>query len=93
MNTKKHVLSGLALVLVFVPAAVAQNPKGPRRHAGHAAHDAITLDAKPTTIVYANVTTLSGRLSGAHRPQRRAAPLAATPRPPTATATSRPPRR
>jgi hypothetical protein len=65
MNTK-HVLSGLAVALVFVPAAVAQNPNkpAPPTPVTPPTPTAITLDAKPTTIVYANVTTLSGRLSG-----------------------------
>ena len=65
MSTKKHVLSALALALVFVPAAVAQNPKKPAPPTPVTPPTtALTLDAKPTTIVYANVTTLSGRLSG-----------------------------
>ena len=65
MSTKKHVLSALALALVFVPAAVAQNPKKPAPPTPVTPPtSALTLDAKPTTIVYANVTTLSGRLTG-----------------------------
>src|ERR1044072_5136001 len=65
MSTKKHVLAALALALVFVPVAVAQNPKKPAPPTPVTpATTALTLDAKPTTIVYANVTTLSGRLSG-----------------------------
>jgi hypothetical protein len=65
MSTRKHVLSALALALVFVPAAVAQNPKKPAPPTPVTPPTtALTLDAKPTTIVYANVTTLSGRLTG-----------------------------
>jgi len=64
MNTK-HVLSGLALALVFVPAAVAQKPKpAPATPVTPPASTAISLAADPGTIIYANATTLSGRVTG-----------------------------
>jgi hypothetical protein len=65
MNTK-HLICGLALGLAFVPAAAAQNakPPAPPTPITPPTRAAITLDAKPTTIIYSGVTALSGRLSG-----------------------------
>ena len=55
---RKHLMCGsLGLVLALVPAAAAQNPK-PKGATG------VSLDAKPTTLVYSATTTLSGRVSG-----------------------------
>ena len=62
----KYVLSALALALAFVPAAAAQKPKAPAppTPVTPPTKNAITLSAKPSTIVFSGVTTLSGRLSG-----------------------------
>lgn len=67
-----HIIAGLALALAFVPAAAAQKPKPPKPPAPPApatpitppTGTAITLNAKPATIVFSGVTVLSGRLSG-----------------------------
>jgi hypothetical protein len=62
----KYVISGLALALAFVPVAAAQKPvkPAPPTPVTPPAKNAITLDAKPSTIVFSGVTTLSGRLTG-----------------------------
>jgi len=62
----KHFVPGLALAVALVPAgaAVAQKPaKPPKPPKPAPGSTAITFDAKPTTIVFASPTTLSGRLS------------------------------
>src|ERR1044072_7073639 len=62
----KYFISGLALALAFVPVAAAQKPvkPAPPTPVTPPAKNAITLDAKPSTIVFSGVTTLSGRLTG-----------------------------
>jgi hypothetical protein len=58
----KFVLPGLALVLALAPVAdAAKPPKQPKPQNGAAA---ITIDAKPSIIVFSGATALSGRLSG-----------------------------
>ena len=68
----KHLIPGLALALALVPAAAAQKPK-PKPPAPPPPAPAtpitpptatITLNAKPTTIVFSSATVLSGRLRG-----------------------------
>lgn len=59
----KFVLPGLALVLALVPVAdAAKPPKPPKPPKPGVA--AITIDAKPSIIVFSGATALSGRLSG-----------------------------
>jgi len=62
MNTK-YVIGGLALALAVVPSAGAQKP-APATPVSPPTATSITLDAKPATIIYSGVTTLSGRLRG-----------------------------
>jgi hypothetical protein len=58
----KFLLPGLAAALVLAPAAIAAKPQPqPQPQPGAAA---ITLDAKPSIVVFSGTTTLSGRLSG-----------------------------
>jgi len=55
---------GLALALAVAPAASAQNPKPNKPPGGNAPNaSALTLEAKPSTIVFSGLTTLSGRLT------------------------------
>jgi len=68
MNVK-YLVSGvtLALALAFSPAATAQKPKAPPTPVTPPtppAGPSITLDAKPSTIIFSGVTTLSGRVGG-----------------------------
>ena len=74
MNVK-YLVSGvtLALALAFAPAATAQKPKAPPTPVtppkpvtppAPPAGPSITLDAKPSTIIFSGVTTLSGRVGG-----------------------------
>jgi len=62
----KYAVSALALALAFAPVAGAQKPKAPAPPTPITppTKNAITLDAKPSRIVFSGVTTLSGRLSG-----------------------------
>src|SRR5688572_19063622 len=62
MNTK-YAIGGLALALAVVPAASAQKP-APATPVTPPTTASISLDAKPATIIYSGVTTLSGRLRG-----------------------------
>ena len=62
MNTK-YVIGGLALALAVAPSAGAQKP-APATPVTPPTTASITLSAKPTTIIYSGVTTLSGRLRG-----------------------------
>jgi len=76
MNVK-YLVSGvtLALALAFAPAATAQKPKAPPTPVtpptvtppappAPPAGPSITLDAKPSTLIFSGVTTLSGRVGG-----------------------------
>jgi hypothetical protein len=62
----KFGIGGLALALAFVPAAGAQKPTKPAPATPITPPTAasVTLDAKPSTIIFSGVTTLSGRLRG-----------------------------
>lgn len=62
----KFALPGLALAVAVAvaPVAVAAKPPKPPKPPNPAG-TAITLDAKPSIIVFAGATTLSGRLNGA----------------------------
>ena len=53
MHIRRLICGGVGLALVAVPVAVAQRP-----------NDAVSLEAKPTTIVFSGATTLSGRVGG-----------------------------
>ncbi len=59
----KLAVSGLslALALAVAPAAAAQSPDKPDKPDKPSA---VTLDAKPSIVVFASATTLSGRLGG-----------------------------
>jgi len=63
MNVK-YLVSSVALALAFAPAATAQKPKAPPTPVTPPAGPSITLDAKPSIIIFSGVTTLSGRLGG-----------------------------
>ena len=62
----KFGIGGLALALAFVPAAGAQKPTKPEPATPITPPTtaSITLDAKPSTLIFSGVTTLSGRLRG-----------------------------
>ena len=60
----KYGIGGLALALAFVPAAAAQKKPAPATPITPPTAASITLDAKPSTIIYSRVTTLSGRVRG-----------------------------
>ena len=57
----KYVVSGLLVALAVVPAAAAQNPNSNKPPG---AATTISLDAKPTPVVFGAATSLSGRVSG-----------------------------
>lgn len=61
MHARHLTYGAIGLALALVPAAAAQNnaPKGPK------GDNAVTLAAKPTTIVYSGTTALGGRVAGA----------------------------
>lgn len=62
----KFALPGLAVAVAVAvaPAAVAQKPVKPPKPP-KPTNSAITVDARPSIIVFAGATTLSGRVSGA----------------------------
>jgi hypothetical protein len=63
MNSK-YALGGLALALAFAPTAAGAPKPAPATPVTPPTTASITLDAKPSTIVFSHVTTLSGRLRG-----------------------------
>ena len=62
----KYGICGVALALAFVPTAGAQKPTkpAPATPITPPTTASITLDAKPSTIIFSGGTTLSGRLHG-----------------------------
>ena len=59
----KHLIPGLAMAIALVPAASAQKPTKPPKPNQPQGATTISIDAKPSIVVFSGPTALSGQLS------------------------------